>query len=160
MVNVYWHVTQNSLDSLTMRLVLQSTLIHASIYHMQAMTLLSLFMNYKYICRLGLATSGQFFVNTLMLLVWCSLLQIKGRLNHFWGMGGHITVYPVSKHQFGAKAKLKCSSIVCLSSFVHLTNEENSDTGWEQKGEEASPTNGSRCTKTANICTAASVVNK
>lgn len=50
-------------------------------------------------------------------------------------MGGRITVYPVSAHQHRAKAMLKCPPIVCLSSFVCLTNEVYSDTGWETKKE-------------------------
>lgn len=49
-------------------------------------------------------------------------------------MGGHIAVYPVSEHQCRAKARLKRSSIVFVSSFVRLTNEVYSDTGWERGG--------------------------
>lgn len=73
-------------------------------------------------------------------------------------MGGHITVYPVSRYQCRAKAMLKCSSIVCLSSFVPLTNEVRYRVGNREGGGE--PHNGSRCSGTANICTAASVANK
>lgn len=55
---------------------------------------------------------------------------------------------------------LKCCSIVCLSSFVCLTNEVYSDTGWETSKGGGESHNGSRCTGTVNMCTAASVVGK
>lgn len=54
---------------------------------------------------------------------------------------------------------LKCPFIVCLSFFVCLTNEVYSGTGWETRGGGGESHNGSRCTRTANICTAVSVAN-
>lgn len=66
--------------------------------------------------------------------------EIQEKKRPLWGWGGRITVYPVSEYQSRAKAPLKCSSIVCLSSFVCLTNEVYSNTGWETKREGDNPT--------------------
>lgn len=49
------------------------------------------------------------------------------------GLGGHTSSCPMSEHQCGDEAMLKCLSIVCLSSFVHLTSEVHSYTGWETR---------------------------
>lgn len=74
--------------------------------------------------------------------------------------GDHTSACPVSEHQCRAAAMLKCSSIVRLSSFVRLTNEVYSYTGWETSEGGRESHNSSRCNKTANICRAASVANK
>lgn len=113
----------------------------------------------------GLASSGQLLVNVVacdwpVLHYNASYSRLKESNTIPGGMGGRITVYPVSGHQHRAKAMLKCCSIVCLSSFVCLTNEVYSDAGWETRKEGGKSHNGSRCTGTANICTAASVANK
>lgn len=77
----------------------------------------------------------------------CSALQIKALHSHSWGKGGHIAVYPVSEHQCRAKAMLKCSSIVFVSSFVRLTNEVHGDTVWERRsGAAENAAVASRCT--------------
>lgn len=55
-------------------------------------------------------------------------------LGGLWGVGGHTSARPVSEHQCRAAAMLKCPSIVRLSSFVRLTNEVYSYTGWETSG--------------------------
>lgn len=49
------------------------------------------------------------------------------------GGGGHTSSCPMSEHQRRAEARLKCLSIVCRSSFVHLTNEVYGYTGWETR---------------------------
>lgn len=93
----------------------------------------------------GLASSGQLLVN-IVACEWPTLRydarssRLKGEQHQPRGMGGRIAVYPVSGHQCRAKAMLKCSSIVCLSSFVCLTNEVYSDTGWETGREGENPT--------------------
>lgn len=141
-VDLGW--TQNYVDKGTMRLVLPSTWIHWVIYcpHTLSLVCLSQAIN-TYVDEVGQQWSapcehcGLWMTNTS---VRCPLLQIKGEQHQPRGMGGRITVFPVSGHKCRAKTMLKCSSIVCLSSFVCLTNEVYSDTGWETRREGENPT--------------------
>lgn len=95
-------------------------------------------------------------------LIFPPLLWDQGKQCLSRGGGcGYTSSCPMSEQQCRAETMLKCLSIVCrpLLCFWQMKGIPAIKGGTEGGGGRESH-NSSRCTKTANICTAASVANK